>query len=81
MYSLGRIPYADADSANNPDRRSRLRYAFEVLGDAFVSPFRKKKKTVSPPSPEAEFIALATAVAKTTIERNVNGKETSSYNL
>ena len=41
----------------------------------------KKKKTVSPPSPEAEFIALATAVAKTTIERNVNGKETSSYNL
>jgi len=52
--------YADADYANNYDRKSVTGFVVEVFGNT-VSWCTRKQRTVALSTTEAEFVALATA--------------------
>jgi len=54
------VGYADADYANNYDRKSVTGFVIEVFGNT-VSWCTRKQKTVALSTTEAEFVALATA--------------------
>ena len=57
------VGYADADFANNYDRKSVSGYLLEVFGNV-VSWCTRKQRTVALSTTEAEFVALATACSE-----------------
>lgn len=66
LKGISEIPlvlYADADFANEPDRKSVSGFVIEMFGDSVVWGTRKQT-CVAKSSTEAEYIALATAVSE-----------------